>query len=160
MREGPEKRSGSRRLRRGLTGFECPKIQSDLMQEIQFGCGEGNSPANICNLPMTCLKNLCTFALRVCGHTAFPEQTPLVGVCLGSFRGAVPCPAMLSDTLRLSFYRPAPFLLTSGRNVQILKKSFLLIAPLGAVFKSLCLVHETAHPNIHHNTQRQKHEQN
>jgi hypothetical protein len=34
------KKSRSRRLRRGLTGFECPEIQSDLMQEIQFGCGE------------------------------------------------------------------------------------------------------------------------
>jgi hypothetical protein len=122
-------------LRRGLTGFECPEIQSDLMQEIQFGCGEWNSPANICNLPMTCLKNLCTFALRVCGHTAFPEQNAIVGVCLGSFRGAVPCPAMLSDTLPAFFSRPAPFL-PSGRNVQSLKNS-AAIAPLGAVSDSI-----------------------
>jgi len=35
-----QKRSGDRRHTRGLTGFECPEIQSDLMQEIQFGCGE------------------------------------------------------------------------------------------------------------------------
>src|SRR6478609_6777238 len=97
MREGPEKRSGSRRLWRGLTGFVCPEIQSDLMQEIQFGCGEKTLPANICNLPMTCLKNLCTFALRVCGHTAFPEQLHSWCACLGTFRGAVPCPAMLSE---------------------------------------------------------------
>jgi len=73
---GPEKRSGDRRHTRGLTGFECSEIQSDPMQEIQFGCGEWGSPANICNLPMTFLKNLCTFALRVCGHTAVPEQAP------------------------------------------------------------------------------------
>src|SRR5437868_13291171 len=90
MREGSEKRSGSRRLWRGLTGFECLKIQSDLMQEIQFGCGEWNSPANICNLPMTCLKNLCTFALRVCGHTAFPEQSTVICDCLGNSAGPFP----------------------------------------------------------------------
>jgi hypothetical protein len=34
------KTSGDRRLRRRLTGFECSEIQSDLMQEIEFGRGE------------------------------------------------------------------------------------------------------------------------
>jgi hypothetical protein len=33
-------RSGNRRFPRWLTGFECPEIQSDLMQEIQFGGDE------------------------------------------------------------------------------------------------------------------------
>jgi hypothetical protein len=46
----------------GLTWSRCPEIQSDLMQEIQSGCGDANSPANLCNLPMTGLKNLCTLA--------------------------------------------------------------------------------------------------
>src|SRR5579864_600032 len=136
LRECSEKRSGSRRLRRGLTGFVCPEIQSDLMQEIQFGCGECNSPANICNLPMTFLKNLCTFALRVCGHTAVPEQTLSFCVCLGTFRGAVPCPAMLSDTLRLPFFPTGALSLRQGVTFN-LEKILLLIAPLGAVSKFL-----------------------
>jgi hypothetical protein len=72
---GFRKRSGDQRRWRGLTGRECSEIQSDLMQEIEFGCGEKISPANICNLPMTCLKNLCTFALRVCGrHSGCPSK--------------------------------------------------------------------------------------
>src|SRR5438270_7845377 len=53
---------------------------------------------------MTCLKNLCTYALRGCGHTAVPGQTPCFATVWVTFRGAVPCPAMLSDTLRLPFY--------------------------------------------------------
>jgi hypothetical protein len=108
-------------LRRGLTGFECPEIQSDLMQEIQFGCGEWNSPANICNLPMTCLKNLCTFALRVCGHTAFPEQNAIVeSVWVVS---AGPFPARQCFLILSGFLPSAGALsLPSGRNVQSFKK--------------------------------------
>jgi hypothetical protein len=104
------------------------------MQEIQFGCGEWTSPANICNLPMTFLKNLCTFALRVCGHTAVPEQTLSFCACLSTFRGAVPCPAMLSE------YSPASLLSAGALSLKRqgvtfnLEKILLLLAPLGAVF--------------------------
>src|SRR5579864_7486616 len=121
LRECSEKRSGSRRLRRGLTGFVCPEIQSDLMQEIQFGCGEWNSPANICNLPMTCLKNLCTFALRVCGHTAFPEQLhKLESVWVIS---AGPFPARQCFLILPAFFpRPAPSLYRQGVTFNLFKK--------------------------------------
>jgi hypothetical protein len=138
-------------------GFECSEIQSDLMQEIQFGCGERISPANLCNLPMTGLKNLCTFALRVCGtHCGFPSRRcncAWVGFSAGPFP-ARQCFLILSGSPSI---RRRPFFLRQGVTFN-LEINLLLIAPLGAVSIPLS-VYETAHPNIHHNTQRQKHKQ-
>jgi len=65
-------RQGAGAETRGRTNFECSEIQSDLMQEIHFGYGEFPSPVDLCNLLMTCLKNLGTLASRGSGHTAGP----------------------------------------------------------------------------------------
>ncbi|HZD94859.1 MAG TPA: hypothetical protein VE133_11435 [Candidatus Sulfotelmatobacter sp.] len=114
--------SGQRQGSSGLTGFQCSEIQSDLMQKIQSGCGGKISPAKLCNLPMTCLKNLCTFAFS----GLWPPSVN---------RGAVTCPAMLSDTLRLLQNAGALFNVRALRSIH--KKDLVSVALLSAMFSFL-----------------------
>src|SRR5215467_1657881 len=72
-------------------------------------------------------------------------------------RGAVTRPAMLSDTLPASSKLPAPCF--NARALRSIAKTNLVsFAPAGAAFQ-FPLVHKTAHTNVHHETQRQEHEQ-
>src|SRR5689334_4889657 len=108
----------------------CPEIQSDLMQEIQgprrapflrvlgweCGCGEKRSPAWLCNLPMTCLKNLCTFAFRVCGHPAVLRAWR--NACLDT-RGAVTGPVCFLILSGLLFHAGALFNVRASRSIPL-----------------------------------------
>ncbi len=76
----------------GGLALDARRFNFDLMQETHEGIRGYVPPGGLCALPMTCLKNLGTFAFRGCGHSAI--------------RGAVTRPVMLSK------FSPARFLET------------------------------------------------
>jgi hypothetical protein len=85
--------SGYRRVyHAGGLALSARRFKFDLMQETHESIRGDIPPGNLCALPMTCLKNLGTYAFRVCGHSAI--------------RGAVTRPVMLSK------FSPAHFLAT------------------------------------------------
>ena len=66
------------------------------MQEMHFGWGKYLSPASVCYLLMTCLKNLGTLHFGVVATLRVPNRR-CVALVWVAYRGAVTFPATLSE---------------------------------------------------------------
>lgn len=128
-------------IRYSELSFECSKVQSSMQSGIHFHLG--TFPwLDSKDLHHEFLKNLGTFVFRGCGHSANLRGRYHPGNALkfhsGSLQGAGALVQRQGVTLNLVSVAPHQ----------------------GRCCSALCLlVDETAHANVHHDSQRHEHEQ-